>query len=296
MTHRSSLSTARFGGSHADGCHRRRHPHPARTAQRQVEGRSPRRPRGARAAGGRRAQRHRPRAHRRRDHGLRHAGRRAGHQHRPQRRARGRVPGDHGRHHDRPPVRFVAAGRALRRAGRDGRRVRRRDRGGRREHDACADGRVGRRRQVRLPVRSDDDGSLPQPRPAGDLGGVDRREVGHHARGQRRVLGPVAPPRGAGARRGPLRPGDPPGDRARRVRRRDRQPGRRHPARLVDGDARQAEAGVQARRCGHRRELVADHRRRGRGADHERGEGERSSASSPAPGSTRSPSPASTRC
>ena len=38
---------------------------------------------------------------------------------------------------DRPPVRFVAAGRALRRAGRDGRRVRRRDRGGRREHDAA---------------------------------------------------------------------------------------------------------------------------------------------------------------
>ena len=59
-----------------------------------------------------------------------------------------------GRRHDgRPPVRFVAAGRALRRAGRDRRRVRRRDRGRRREHDARADGRVDRRRQVRLPVR-----------------------------------------------------------------------------------------------------------------------------------------------
>ena len=36
---------------------------------------------------------------------------------------------------------------------------------------------------------------------------------------------------------------------------------RGHPARLVDGDARQAEAGVQGRRRGHRGELVADHRR-----------------------------------
>ena len=46
------------------------------------------------------------------------------------------LPRDDRRHHDRPPVRLVAAGRALRRAGRDGRRVRRRDRGRRREHDA----------------------------------------------------------------------------------------------------------------------------------------------------------------
>ena len=137
----------------------------------------------------RRAQRRRPRPRRRRDHGLRHAGRRAGHQHRPQRRARRRLPRDDGRHHHRPPVRFVAAGRALRGAGRDGRRVRRRDRGRRREHDPGADGRVGRRRQVRLPVRSDDDGPLPQPRPAGHLGRADLREVGHQPRGERRVLG-----------------------------------------------------------------------------------------------------------
>ena len=167
---------------------------------------------------------------------------------------------------------------------------------GRREHDARADGRVRRRRQVRLPVRSDDDGSLPQPRAAGHLGRADLREVGHLPRRQRRVLGRVAPAGGAGARRGPLRPRDPAGHRARRVGRRGRDAGRGHPARLVDGDARQAQARVQARRCGHRRELVADHRRRGRGADHERGEGERSSASSPAPASTRSRSRASTRC
>ena len=57
----------------------------------------------------------------------------------------------------------------------------------------------------------------------------------------------------------------------------------------------QAEAGVQARRRGHRRQLVADHRRRRRGARDERGEGEPSSASRRGPASTRSPSPASTR-
>ena len=125
-----------------------------------------------------------PALDRRRDHGLRHAGRRAGHQHRPQRRARGRLPRDDGRHDHRPPVRFVAAGRALRRAGRDGRRVRRRDRGRRREHDPRADGRVGRRRQVRLPVRSDDDGPLPEPRSAGHLGRAHLREVGHQPRGR----------------------------------------------------------------------------------------------------------------
>ena len=128
-----------------------------------------------------------------RDHGLRDAGRRAGHQHRPQRRARGRLPGEHGRHDRRPPVRLVAAGRALRGAGGDGRRVRRRDRRRGREHDAGADGRVGRRRQVRLPVRPDDDRPLPQPRSAGHLGRDDLREVGHQPRGERRVRGAVAP-------------------------------------------------------------------------------------------------------
>ena len=74
------------------------------------------------------------------------------------------LPRVDGRHHGRPSVRLVAAGRALRRPGRDGRRVRRRDRRRRREHDPRADGRVGRRRQVRLPVRPEDDGALPEPR------------------------------------------------------------------------------------------------------------------------------------
>ena len=171
------------------------------------------------------------------------------------------------RHDDRPPVRFVAAGRALRGAGRDGRRVRRRDRGRRREHDPRADGRVGRRRQVRLPVRPDDDGPLPQPRAAGHLGRADRREVGHLPRGQRRVLGRSRtsarrrPPKRAASTgrscRSTITTDD--GDETMTQR-------RGHPARLVDREARQAQARVQARRRGHRRQLVADHRRRGRGA------------------------------
>ena len=65
-----------------------------------------------------------------------------------------------------------------------------------------ADGRVGRRRQVRLPVRSDDDGPLPEPRSPGHLRRADRREVGHLPRGQRRVLGAVAPARRPRARKG----------------------------------------------------------------------------------------------
>ena len=54
--------------------------------------------------------------------------------------------------------------------------------------------------------------------------------------------------------------------------------GRRgHSARLVDGDAGEAEAGVQGRRCRHGRQLVADHRRCRGDAHHERREGRRSS-------------------
>ncbi len=74
----------------------------------------------------------------------------------------------------------------------------------------------------------------------------------------------VASARGPRPRGGPLRPGDPAGHGSDRGRRRGREPGRGHPARLVDGNARQAEARVQARRCRDRGELVADHRRSGR--------------------------------
>ena len=151
--------------------------------------------------GARRAQRPRPRARRGRDHGLRDAGRRPGHQHRSQRRPRRRVPRDGRRHDDRPPVRVVPAGRALRGAGRDRRRLRRRDRGRRREHDPRADGRVGHPGQ--LPVRADDDAAVPRPRPAGHQRRVDLREVGHQPRARttpsrsNRTCAPRVPPRKA---------------------------------------------------------------------------------------------------
>ena len=49
---------------------------------------------------------------------------------------------------------------------------------------------------------------------------------------------------------------------------------RGHPPRHHRRDAGQPEAGLQARRQGHRRQLVADHRRRLGRAHHERGEGQ----------------------
>ena len=49
---------------------------------------------------------------------------------------------------------------------------------------------------------------------------------------------------------------------------------RGHPPRHHGRDARQSKARVQGGRQGHRRQLIADHRRRLGGADHERGEGQ----------------------
>ena len=154
---------------------------------------------------------------------------------------------------DRPPVRLVAAGRALRRAGRDRRRVRRRDRGRRREHDAAC--RWARRSLPgQLPVRARDARALPEPRAAGHLGRADRREVGHQPRGERRVLGRVAParraarPRRAASTARSCRSTVTTDDGAETMTHR-----RGHPPRLVDRDARQAEARVQARRRDHRR-------------------------------------------
>ena len=114
-------------------------------------------------------------------------------------------------HHDRPAVRVEPAGRPLRRAGRDRRRLRRRRRGGRRGDDPGADGRVDGRRQVRLPVRAA--GRRPLRRAgragaAGHLGRADRRQVGPHPRGHRRVRAALAsssprgrPPRAASSAR-----------------------------------------------------------------------------------------------
>ena len=83
--------------------------------------------------------------------------------------------------------------------------------------------------------------------------------------------------------------------RQRRRERRDGQHRRGHPPRHHRRDAGQAQAGVQGRRQGHRRQQLADHRRRVGRADHERGAGQRSSGSRRGPGSTPSACPASTR-
>ena len=128
-----------------------------------------------------RAQQPRPRPRRGRDHGLRHAGRRPVGQRRPQRRAGRRLARGGPRHHHRPPVRLVAAGRPLRRPGRHGRRPRHRGGRRRRGHEPGADGRLGRRRQLRLPVRPPGRPALRRrrrPRAAGHLGRADRRQVG----------------------------------------------------------------------------------------------------------------------
>ncbi len=85
------------------------------------------------------------------------------------------------------------------------------------------------------------------------------------------------------------------GDRRAHRHRRDRHRRRGHPPRHHGRDAGQPQAGLQARRQGHRRQLVADHRRRLGRADHERGEGQRARPHARGPASTPSPSPASTR-
>ena len=187
--------------------HRRCDPHAPRAAQRQAQGLAPRRPRGRDAQRADRAHRDRPGHRRRRRHGLRHAGRRAGGQRRAQRRARRRVARRRARHDDRPAVRLQPAGCALRRPGRDRRGVRRGRRRRRRGDDPRADGFGDGRRQVRLPVRPADRRALRARRWAGAAGHLrraDRRQVGHHPRGDGPLRRPLAAVRPAGHRRGPL--------------------------------------------------------------------------------------------
>ena len=88
----------------------------------------------------RRPHRRRPGPGRRRRRRLRHPGRRAGQQRHPQRVGRRRPAVARARHHGRPPVRLVPAGRALRRPGRDRRGLRPRHRLRRRVDDPRADG------------------------------------------------------------------------------------------------------------------------------------------------------------
>ena len=194
-------------------------------------------------------------------------------------------------HDRRPPVRVVAAGDPLRRPGRDRRGLRRRDRRRDRVDDPGADGRVAGQGRVRHAVRDGmveryGDAELPSrlqgSRPPGHLGRDHLRAVGPLPRAARRVRAAQPAVRRPGQRRGPLRqrdrarPQDParPGDRRDDRQRRDGEHRRGHPGHVARG-AGQPQAGIQGRRTGHRGQLVADHRRLGRPADHDRGEGER---------------------
>ena len=134
------------------------------------------------------------------------------------------------------------------------------------------------------------DGAL-QPRPAGDLGRDDRRQVGDPALGARRDRRPLAPARREGDRGGPLRPRDRP-DPGQRRHPLDR-PG--HPPRDDAREAGGAEDGVQGGRQDHRRQLVADLRRRRRGAADDAARRPTRSASPRAPASSTRPRSGSTR-
>ena len=140
-------------------------------------------------------------------------------------------------------------------------------------------------------------------RHAGHLGRGDREGVEALARGARSVLLRVACARGPRARRRAVREGDHPGRgrRARGWRRRDGDADP-HALRRRRGDSRDdaredgaAPAGVHPRRRRDGRELVADRRRLGRGADRLRAEGRRARPRSRARVSSASASPASTR-
>ena len=165
-----------------------------------------------------------------------------------------------GRHDGRPPVRLVPAGRALRGPGRDRRRVRRRDRRRRREHDPGADGRVVHSRQpcrsARRCSRATRTSCPRASRPSSSpRSGTSPARTTTASRSSRTARAARATDEGRFERE--IVPIEVTGEDGTELMTHRRG----HPARLVDGDARQAEAGVQARRRGHRGELVADHRR-----------------------------------
>ena len=134
------------------------------------------------------------------------------------------------------------------------------------------------------------DGAL-QPRPAGDLGGDDRRPVGDPAVRARRDRPALAPARGQGHRGGPFRPRDDPD--AGQRRHLHGRPG--HSPGHDPGGARRAQARVQGGRQDHRRQLLADLRRRRRGAADEQREGRRARSRRHGRGSSTRPRSASTR-
>ena len=233
---------------------------------------------------------------------MRQPGRRAELQRDPhgvaRRRTSPRHPGDHRRH----AVRVVAAGHQPGRGARRGGRRRRR-------HGVRCGGDEPNphRRQLEQGVRPrhpDPPGLL---RPLRDDVAVrgrraHRRRLAGHPRRHRPLRAGVA---GAGRPsvdgRSLRRPGGARrGARPRRGRHADRcdAPGRprRGPARDVAGEAGDAEAGRSSRRRAHRRQLVADLRRRRSGAADDRGAGERARSHAAWRGSSTAVSSASTRC
>ena len=143
--------------------------------------------------------------------------------------------------------------------------------------------------RLRLLARAD--GAL-QPRPAGHLGRDDRRQVGDpplRARRDRRCARTSSPHQATEEGRFE-REIVPFAGQRRHLRHR---PG--HPPRHQPREAVAAEAGLQGGRQDHRRQLLADLRRRRRGAADDAREGRRSSASSRARGSSTRPRSASTR-
>ena len=151
----------------------------------------------------RRAQQPRPRLGRRCDHGMRDAGRRAEHQRRPQRRAQRRVAGIGSLHHRGPAMRFLTAVGSFRRPGGDGGCLRRGRSRRRRGDEPRADGSVGTGERRRHAILGFDGRPLRRRRrapAAGNRGGDDRREVGHHSRTARRLRAPKPRIRGSGPR------------------------------------------------------------------------------------------------
>ena len=172
---------------------------------------------------------------------------------------------------------------AVCRAGRSSRSRRRR---GRRAHDARSDGLEPRR--GRVGGRQREDRRALADRPAGHLRRGDRRGVGAHSGGARRVLAGVAPARGGGDRRREVRERDRAGRGRRGRRRRPLRRRRDTETGHVTRQARVTPARVQVGRRGDGWELEL-HRRRIRGdARCKRGRGWHGMASSLVRGSCRS--------
>ena len=250
------------GGRDARCRDRRSRPLRGGPEERQAGRGSPRRPGRPRPGRARPALGGRSGADRGRDPGLRGPGGRARVQHRPQRGAHRQPDPGRLRGHPRPDVRLRPAGGQLRLRHDRRRPARLPDRRRRGEHEPGPDG-LERRRAGRGADQPEAGRQVPDRAP-GDLGRIDRREVGARPGRAGRVRGREPREGGAGDRRGALPQGDRPGDAARRLRLRHRR------GRAGAGGPRQdghAGAVVQDGRRGHRRQLQPDlGRRRGTAA------------------------------